>query len=65
MARNDPISIRANFFLSLFILFSMLAPPPGYSMIYINIPKEKWAALGDPTEVYLYVDPKDVMIVRP
>ena len=45
----------------------MLTPPGGegeYARIRVEMTKEAWAALDGSAELLLYMEPKDIMLLR-
>ena len=35
-----------------------------YSLIRVEMPKERWAALGNPAEILIHIRPKDILLLR-
>lgn len=46
------------------VMLSTPAGRIGYSLIRMELRKEKWAALGSPSELYLIIDPANIMLLR-
>jgi len=46
------------------VMLSTPAGRMGYSLIRMELSKEKWADLGNPSELYLHIDPASIMLLR-
>jgi molybdate transport system ATP-binding protein len=46
------------------VMLSTPAGKMGYSLIRMELGKEKWADLGNPSKLYLHIDPANIMLLR-
>lgn len=46
------------------VMLSTPAGSMGYSLIRMELSKEKWVALGSPSDLYLSIDPANIMLLR-
>lgn len=46
------------------VMLSTPAGRMGYSLLRMEMSKEKWTALGNPSELYLHIDPANIMLLR-